>query len=53
MIKTLKNILIKIGELDRRIIFLLVALSISITMMFSDYFKLNMKFGLRERNAEL
>jgi len=39
MIKTLKNILIKIGELDRRIIFLLVALSISIPMMFSDYFK--------------
>ena len=39
MIEALKNILIKIGELDRRIIFLLVALSISIPMMFPDYFE--------------
>ena len=40
MLKIIKNILIKIGELDRRIIFLIVALAILIPMLFPDYFRI-------------
>ena len=37
---TIKNILIKIGKIDRRIIFLIVGIAILIPMLFPDYFRI-------------
>ena len=39
MLIFIKNILIKIGELERRVIFLIIALAILIPMIFPDYFR--------------
>ena len=40
MLEIFKNILIKIGQIDRRIIFLIVGLSILIPMLIPDYFRI-------------
>ena len=40
MLKIIKNFLIKIGEMDRRIIFFIVGLAILIPMLFPDYFRI-------------
>jgi len=40
MLEIIKNILIKIGQIDRRIIFLIVGVAILIPMLYPDFFRI-------------
>ena len=43
--KKMKNIIIKLGQIDRRFVFLIIGLSVLFPLLYPDYFRVDIKIS--------